>query len=102
MGKFSHVVGLVELARIDLVHVSSTNFASRSIVALDKQYAAWQLLEDTASYKRMLCIFQPDISIARKVVLAFDTVQLLGRWLGGVGLDELRCKGVGSVVPHRR
>jgi hypothetical protein len=72
MGEFSHVVGLVELGRIDLVHGIRLDLLLGAIVALHEDAALGQVFDDPAPHERRRRVSQPNIALAREVVLALD------------------------------
>jgi hypothetical protein len=92
MCELSHVARLVELGWIDFVDSIFGHFLLCAIVALDKQIAAWQLLDDPPANEGSLGISEPDIALAREVVFALDDAGGLGR-VGVILGDELGREG---------
>jgi hypothetical protein len=72
MGEFCHVVGLVELGRIDFVHGIRLDLLLSAIVALHEDASFGQVLDNPAPDECRCRVSQPNIAFARKVVLALD------------------------------
>jgi hypothetical protein len=72
MGEFRHVVGLVELGRIDLVHGIRLHLLLGAIITLHEDTSLGQVLDDPAPDERRRRVSQPNIALAREVVLALD------------------------------
>ena len=94
MGEFRHVVGLVELGRIDLVDGVGVDILLCAIVALDEDASTRQVLDDPSADEGRDGIPKPDIALAGEVVLAFhdatqarSSVVVLGDELRGKGAD---------------
>ncbi|KAF2646480.1 hypothetical protein P280DRAFT_12060 [Massarina eburnea CBS 473.64] len=77
MRELGHVVGLVELGRIDLVDRVGLDLVLLAIVALDQQQAVGPRLDDPATHEGRLRVPQPDIALAREVVLALNGAHLV-------------------------
>jgi hypothetical protein len=72
VGEFCHVVGLVELGRIDLVYGIRLHLLLGAIVALHEDASLWQIFHYPAADEGSRRIPKPDITLAREVVLALD------------------------------
>lgn len=101
MRKFSHIVGLVEFGGIDLVNGIGFDILLGAIVALDQDSSSWQVLDDPSADEGGGGVSEPDIALAREVVLAlYDAAQTRGLVL--LFRDELRGKGAdGGAVAVR-
>lgn len=64
----------------------------RSIVCLDEQLAAGQLFDDPTLDERLLRVIEPDVSLSREIILAFDSPHRVVTTGLFVGLDELCSK----------
>lgn len=78
MRQLCHVAGLVELGWVDFVDSILLDFLLRAIVTLYQQIAARQLFHHPSSDKGGLGVTQPDVALAREVVLALDDSPGLG------------------------
>jgi hypothetical protein len=101
MRELGHVVGLVELGRIDLVDGVAVDLLLGAIVALHQYASPGQVLEHPAADEGGRRIPQPDIALAREVVLAlYDAPE--PRRLVVVGGYERRGEGAhGGAVAVR-
>jgi hypothetical protein len=101
MRELSHVVGLVELGRIDLVDGVAVDLLLGAVVALHQYASPRQVLEHPAAHEGGRRIPQPDIALAREVVLAlYDAPE--PRRLIVVGGYERRSEGAhGGAVAVR-
>lgn len=100
-----HVVGLVELRRIDLVDGVRVNFLLGAIVALHQQPPVWQILHHPSPHKGRGRILKPDIALAREVVLALYYPSQCRRLLALLGYELRRecadwCAVAGRVGTH--
>ncbi|KAF2656411.1 hypothetical protein K491DRAFT_377940 [Lophiostoma macrostomum CBS 122681] len=100
VGELSHVVGFVELGRIDLVDRFAVHLVLRAIIALHKELAPVQFFDNPATHKSRLGISEPDIALAREVVLALNPPHF--RYVLSLVGDELRGKRAGGgAIPVR-
>lgn len=67
-----HVVGLVEFGGIDLVHGICVNLLLRAVVTLYQQPSLRQVVNNPAPNESRGRIPEPDIALAREVVLSLD------------------------------
>lgn len=84
MCQLGHVVCLVELGWIDLVDRLGLDLLLRAIVALYQYSTVGSLFHYPPSHEGGRGISQPDVALARKVVLALDDTAQPRRLLGVV------------------
>jgi hypothetical protein len=71
MCQLGHVASLVELGWVDFVDSIFLDFLLCPIVALYQQFPAWHLFYNPSANEGVFGVVQPDIALAREVVLAF-------------------------------
>jgi hypothetical protein len=72
MCEFCHVVGLVEFGWVDFVDGVRIHLLLAAVVALDQKSSLGQVFHDPAAHECRRWIAEPDIALAREVVLALD------------------------------
>jgi hypothetical protein len=101
MCELCHVVGLVELGRVDFVDGVRFDLLLGAIVALYEDASLGQVFHDPAPDECSGRIPKPDIALAGEVIFALDDAPE-SRCLLAIVRYELGCKGADWCAVSRR